>query len=99
MVYRPTVRYPDIYKTYVDDLFKATNLDRNQIIRLALFIAAHSNEYKSILEKHKRADVTLPCPGWGIDEEEAWKEQNYTRKEDPQRHRIIEKGGITIRIG
>lgn len=42
MVYRPTVRYPDVYKNYIENIYKATNLDRYQIIRLALFIAAHS---------------------------------------------------------
>ena len=59
MVYRPTVRYSDVYKTYVDSVFKSTR-HRNQIIRLALFVAAHSEEYKSILEKYKHTDVSLP---------------------------------------
>ncbi|NGY76296.1 hypothetical protein F6Y02_07940 (plasmid) [Bacillus megaterium] len=34
--YRPTVRYHSIYRTYVDSLFQATELDRNQIMRCAL---------------------------------------------------------------
>jgi len=38
-LYRPTVRYDDLFKTYVDQVFKSTTLDRNQIIRLALFSA------------------------------------------------------------
>lgn len=39
MVYIPAGRYPDVYKSY-RELF--SDLDRNRIIRLALFIAAHS---------------------------------------------------------
>ena len=100
MVYRPTVRNPDIYKNYVDDLFKATRLDRNQIIRLALFTAAHSSEFNDILKKHKIDDVTLPRPEWGRDEERAWMDQNYIKKKpEPAPIRVINKGGITIRLG
>ncbi len=36
-MYRPTVRYDDVFKEYIDSLFHATHLDRNQIIRAALF--------------------------------------------------------------
>lgn len=117
MTYRPTVRYPDIYKDYVEDVYKATHLDRNQIIRLALFIAAHSPEYNAILQKYKIDDVSLPHPVWEKDEERAWKEQNYIKKQitpDPSPNtmndkagvhppppliKIIEKGGIQIKIG
>ena len=60
MVYRPTVRYSPVFKDYVDSVFNSTRLDRNQIIRLALFVAAHSKEYRTILEKFKRTDVSLP---------------------------------------
>lgn len=65
MTYRPTIRYPDIYKEYVESVFEATDLDRNQIIRLALFVAAHSKEYKTILEKYKFPDVPLPTQDGG----------------------------------
>ena len=99
MSYRPTVRYPDVYKDYVEKIFKATTLDRNQIIRLALFVAAHSDEYKSILKKHQTADVPLPQPEWGKDEERCWKDQNYIKKMDPTPLKIIEQGGIKIIIG
>jgi rubrerythrin len=80
MVYRPTVRYPEIYRDFVEDIFKATSLDRNQILRLATFAAAHSKEFQSILEKHKFGDVPLPHPDWGLDEEECWKNQNYIKE-------------------
>lgn len=94
MVYRPTVRYPDVYKTYIENVFKTTTLDRNQIIRLALFVAAHSEEYKSILKKHKIPDVPLPHPDWGLDEEGCWKDQNYIKKQQQAPIQIIEQGGI-----
>jgi hypothetical protein len=104
MVYRPTVRYPDMYKSFVDDVFKVTRLDRNQIIRLALFVAAHSEEFKNIVGKYKFDDVPLPHPEWGLDEEECWKNQNYIKnkkeiKNPPQesgRIKIVEQGGITF---
>ncbi|WP_057915845.1 hypothetical protein [Bacillus muralis] len=96
MVYRPTVRYPDVYKSYIENVFKVTDLDRNQIIRLALFIAAHSKEYKSILQKHKIADVPLPCPHWGRDEDGCWKDQNYIKKYNLAPFKITEQGGIKI---
>ncbi|MCQ6281699.1 hypothetical protein [Bacillus sp. EB600] len=72
-MYRPTVRYNDSFKSYIDNLFNATHLDRNQLIRAVLFAAAHSKEYRSILEKYKKADVSLPQADWGLDEEECWK--------------------------
>ena len=102
MVYRPTVRYSDIYKQYVDDIFKATTLDRNQVIRLALFTAAHSDHFKNILEKYKLGDVPLPSPDWGLNEQGYWKEQNYTKKETPlidSEKKFINTGGIKIIIG
>jgi hypothetical protein len=94
MVYRPTVRYPDVYKQYIEDVFKVTTLDRNQIIRLALFVAAHSPEYKTILKKYKIDDVPLPHPDWGQAEEECWKNQNYSKKQLSTPIPIIEQGGI-----
>lgn len=95
MVYRPTVRYSPVFKDYVDSVFNSTRLDRNQIIRLALFVAAHSKEYRTILEKFKRTDVSLPYPAWSMDEHEYWKEQNYTKHPTL----FIEQDGILIKIG
>jgi hypothetical protein len=81
MVYRPTDRYPNLYKEYVEEVFKTTVIDRNHILRLTLFITAHSPEYNAILSKHKTGDVSLPHPGWEMDEERAWKDQNYIKKQ------------------
>ena len=99
MVYRPTVRYADAFKYYVDSIFHSTRLDRNQIIRLALFTAAHSETYKNIIEKYKIADVSLPHPEWKLSEDEYWKEQNYTKPITKQPTLYLEQDGILIKIG
>lgn len=96
MVYRPTVRYPDVYKDYIENLYKATELDRNQLMRLALFVAAHSEQYQSILKKHQLDDVPLPCPGWTLEEEGCWQEQYYRKKTEQRDLKFVEQGGIKI---
>lgn len=65
-----------MYKDYVDAIFFATHLDRNQIIRAALFAAAHSPEFLKLMEKNKRGDVPLPSSKWGLDQAELWRDQN-----------------------
>lgn len=77
-MYRPTVRYDAAYKSYIDDLFRATTLDRNQLIRLALFTAAHSEDYLRILNRYKKKDVSLPSPAWSADQHGYWTEQTYS---------------------
>ncbi|AIE61730.1 hypothetical protein [Bacillus methanolicus] len=81
-MYRPTVRYADVYKQYVDSLFHATTLDRNQIIRAALFTAAHSKEFLNLMYTNKKKDVNLPSPSWKLEQSELWKEQNPTTREE-----------------
>jgi len=61
-MYRPTVRYDDIFREYVDSLFHATNLDCNQILRAAFFAAAHSEKFQNLLQPHQKKDVPLPSP-------------------------------------
>lgn len=80
MVYRPTVRYADDFKEYVDELFHATDLDRNQIIRAALFSAAFSPAFESILGQRKKSDVPLPFAPWSIDHHWLWMEQNPSKQ-------------------
>lgn len=72
-MYRPTVRYDDIFRDYVDELFHATNLDRNQIIRAALFTAAHTQEFRQLLEPSLKGDVLIPSPTWRLDQPEYWR--------------------------
>ncbi|MDF2792066.1 MAG: hypothetical protein K0S80_5168 [Neobacillus sp.] len=74
-MYRPTVRYDDVYKTYVDDLFHSTHLDRNQIIRAALFAAAHSKEFLDVIQSHKKGGVPTPSPPWMLHQHGYWMEQ------------------------
>lgn len=99
MTYRPTVRYPYVYKDYINELYKITSLDRNQIIRLALFVSAHSKEYNDILRKYQTTDVPLPCPAWRMDEEKCWQEQSYIKEDIIPPVKIIEQGGVKLTIG
>jgi hypothetical protein len=75
-LYRPTVRYADCYQLYVDKMFQSTHLDRNQIIRAALFTAAFSEEFLKIMSQNKKGDVPLPSPLWQMDNTELWREQS-----------------------
>lgn len=74
-VYRPTVRYAPVFRDYVDAVFHATTLDRNQIIRAALFTAAHTKEFQMLLKQYQKKDVPLPCPSWTMTDHELWLEQ------------------------
>ncbi|MED3977301.1 hypothetical protein P4639_28630 [Priestia megaterium] len=74
-MYRPTVRYNDIYRTYVDGLFKATKLDRNQILRCALFAAAYNHQFLALMNHYKNDDVPLPSPLWSNSAHQLWLEQ------------------------
>ncbi|WJD83821.1 hypothetical protein [Priestia megaterium] len=82
--YRPTVRYHSIYRTYVDSLFQATELDRNQIIRCALFTAVHNPVFLALMNQYKMSDVPLPSSSWEPSSHQLWMEQ------EPN---IEEKGG------
>lgn len=74
-MYRPTVRYADCYQQYVDKMFQSTHLDRNQIIRAALFAAAYSSEFLKLMRLNQKGDVSLPSPLWQLDQMELWREQ------------------------
>lgn len=82
--YRPTVRYHSIYRTYIDSLFQATELDRNQIMRCALFTAAHNPHFLKLMNEYKTSDVPLPSPLWSHSVHQIWLEQEPI---------IEEKGG------
>ncbi len=63
-VYRPTVRYAPVFRNYVDAVFHATTLDRNQIIRAALFTAAHTKEFQMLLRQYqKKTSLSPPLVG------------------------------------
>lgn len=82
MVYRPTVRYADVFRHYVDDLFHTTCLDRNQILRAALFVSAHSKEFNSLMEKYKKKDVPPSSPLWELDQHGIWMERDPKIREE-----------------
>lgn len=55
------------YKDYVDSLFNTTNLDRNQIMRLALYVLGHTSEGLRILEEfQKDVETPIPLPSWEL---------------------------------
>jgi hypothetical protein len=89
-MYRPTVRYSEVYREYVDRVFHATTLDRNQIIRLALFVAANSPEYNAILSEYKKADVSLPHAGWEHHQSPLWQSQEPTEIEEGGTSHVID---------
>lgn len=76
-MYRPTIRCADVYKDYLDSLADVTGLDRNQLIRLALFSAPFSNLFVAQVKQHGK-DVTLPSPAWETFNHGLWMEQNPT---------------------
>lgn len=76
-MYRPTVRYDESFREYVDELFQATNLDRNQIMRLALFLLGHTKEGIDVLTFFSSSP--LPDPKWDRNNMVLWygKECNF----------------------
>ena len=90
-MYRPTVRYNNVYRTYVDDIFKATSLDRNQIFRLALFTAAYNPKFIEMLEQYQRKDVPLPSPHWSHSMHHIWLEQDIEIREGEDNNDHIER--------
>jgi hypothetical protein len=65
-MYRPTVRYDNRYRDYVQKLYHATTLDRNQIFRLGMFLLGHSKEGKAFLSSHLKKGSSLPSPDWTL---------------------------------
>ncbi|MCU7741199.1 hypothetical protein [Priestia megaterium] len=94
--YRPTVRYHSIYRTYVDSLFQATELDRNQIIRCALFTAAHNPVFLALMNQYKMSDVPLPSSPWQPSSHQLWMEQEpNTEEKGGGNHDNLERKGTS----
>lgn len=91
-MYRPTIRYSDIFREYVDLAFHATHLDRNQIIRGALFVAAQTSEFHELLAPYKKQDVSLPASLWERDQHDYWLEQCPRIKEGGKDVSVIDGG-------
>ncbi|OVE34557.1 hypothetical protein CCZ20_25855 [Priestia aryabhattai] len=94
--YRPTVRYHSIYRTYVDSLFQATKLDRNQIMRCALFTAAHNPVFLALMNQYKMSDVPLPSSPWQPSSHPLWMEQEpNTEEKGGREHDDLERKGTS----
>ncbi|OIJ09429.1 hypothetical protein BKP35_16375 [Anaerobacillus arseniciselenatis] len=81
-MYRPAVQYDDDYRTFVSEVSKSTQLDRQQIIRAALFIAAHSLEYQMLLVPYLKEHMKLPIPNWTVDDHNMWLNQPIDPKKE-----------------
>jgi hypothetical protein len=74
-LYRPTLRCSDVFKDYLQSLADVTGLDKNQLIRLALFSAPFNKLFIAQIEQ-KTGDVTLPSPTWEVFNHRLWIEQD-----------------------
>lgn len=80
-VWRPALRCDSAYRDYIDSLSDMTSLDKNQIMRLMLFVASTSEEFKDIISEYKKDDVTvLPEAIWEKWEDGFWLNQTYQKK-------------------
>lgn len=90
--YRPTVRYSDDFRSYIDSLFHATTLDRSQILRAALFAAARSKGFQELLKPYRRKqDAPLPSPAWEAMDHVLWLEAEHKRKEGVGKNDDVER--------
>ncbi|MEC1716578.1 hypothetical protein [Schinkia azotoformans] len=82
-VWRPALRCDSAFRDYIDSLNEVTSLDRNQIMRAMMFVAAHSEDFKFVISEYKKDGVTtLPDPTWQPWEDEYWLNQIYQKKTD-----------------
>lgn len=79
-VWRPALRCDSVYKNHIDSIYESTSLDKNQIMRLMMFIAAHSSEFKGILMDYRKNGVNmLPVAPWHSWEDALWLNQTYRK--------------------
>lgn len=85
MVYRATLRCSDIYRTYLDELFQSTSLDRTQILRAALFTSSHNPAFLDLMKQfqyRQQSDVSpSPFELWDSKDHYLWLEQDPIIKE------------------
>jgi hypothetical protein len=60
-LYRPTVRYEEFFKDYVEELFHCTGLDRRELFRAALFFFGEGLSREFLLQ-HLKKGKQLPLP-------------------------------------
>lgn len=79
-MWRPPLRCDDRYRTYVEELFQTTCLDRNQIMRAMMFTAPFDDQFRKLMERHQHDTSPLPHQDWAITEAGLWMEQTYEKK-------------------
>jgi hypothetical protein len=92
-MYRPTVRYDNTFKGYVDDVFAVTKLDRNQILRAALFVAAHTPEFRALLHSYRIGEGNIPIPSWSLSDNHLWRQQSKGESTDDTRVKSERRDG------
>lgn len=78
----PTVRCDDAFGEYINDIYQSTHLDKNQIVRLALFTAPFNAAFVTQLKKHIKPGASLPSSDWEVFEHGYWMDQTYQVKEE-----------------
>ncbi|HHY72310.1 MAG TPA: hypothetical protein GX497_03615 [Bacillus bacterium] len=97
-MWRPALRCDSTYKNYIDSLHENTILDKNQIMRLMMFVAAHSEDFIQIITEYKRDGVTkLPLVPWQSWEDALWLNQTYKSKQSTAINNIIENKEIAVK--
>ncbi|WP_458414516.1 hypothetical protein ACNQFZ_06525 [Schinkia sp. CFF1] len=97
-IWRPTLRCDSAYRDYINSLHDSTVLDKNQIIRLMMFVAAHTNDFKVIISEYKRSDVTeIPAAPWNSWEDALWLNQSYKQKRNGVTSKSIEHERIPLK--
>lgn len=95
-MYRPTVRMDDVFKDWIEEVVKETKLDRNQIIRLALFSAPYSETFKEQINKRREGDVRVSPALWNKDSDgDLWRCSTWgkqTRGDDVSEFNGARKG-------
>lgn len=99
-MWRPALRCDSSYRDYIDSLYKVTALDKNQIMRLMWFVAAHSEDFKIIISEYKKAGVNqLPLAPWHSWEDVLWLKQTYKKKSDGTTQEKIDSKEVSIQKG
>ncbi|MEC1726910.1 hypothetical protein P9E34_19555 [Schinkia azotoformans] len=79
-IWRPTLRCDSAYRDYIEALYQVTSLDKNQIMRMMMFVSAHSEDFKFVISEYKKDGVTsLPYPEWETWEDAYWIKQTYKK--------------------
>ncbi len=97
-VWRPALRCDSSFKDYIDSLYKVTSLDKNQIMRMMMFVSAHSEDFKFVISEYKKDGVTsLPSPKWETWEDAYWLNQTYKSKSGDVTPKTIDIPMFTVK--